>query len=156
MPKRWLMIGGTFLAGVGNEAMRNKSEKCSPPPRSRCMRQPKEFYERPLTSEEAQFAADNIYIVSWYLGQRGLDQDEWFDVIIFRYLLAVKRFLSIPALQEYRFVNIACKAMQSAIGGEYAKRERRPVEDSLDESIFPGSNLTYEMVLAAPERRNCF
>ena len=111
-------------------------------------RQPKEFYERPLTPEEAQFATDNINIVWWYLDQRGLDRNEWFDVVIFRYMLSVKRYLNIPGLRQHRFVNIACKAMQSAIGGEYAKRERRPVEVSMN-SVVPGTDdLTFEDVLA--------
>lgn len=38
--------------------------------------------------------------------------------------------------------------MQSAIGGEYAKRERRPVEVSMN-SVVPGTDdLTFEDVLA--------
>ena len=111
-------------------------------------RQPKEFYERPLTPEEAQFATDNINIVWWYLDSRGLDRNEWFDVVIFRYMLSVKRYLNLPELRQHRFVNIACKAMQSAIGGEYAKRERRPVEVSMN-SIVPGTDdLTFEDILA--------
>ncbi len=110
-------------------------------------RQPKEFYKRPMTYEESQFAADNINIVWWYLDSRGLDRNEWFDVVIFRYILSVKRYLSIPQLRQYRFVNIACKAMQSAIGGECAKKERRPVEVSMN-SVVPGaSDLTYEAIL---------
>lgn len=110
-------------------------------------RQPKEFYERPLTPEEAQFATDNINIVWWYLDSRGLDRTEWFDVVIFRYMLSVKRYLNLPELRHHRFVNIACKAMQSAIGGEYAKRDRRPVEVSLSDPVRPGCDLTYEMIL---------
>ena len=75
-----------------------------------------------MTPEEAQFATDNINIVWWYL--------------------------DIPELRQHRFVNIACKAMQSAIGGEYAKRERRPVEVSMN-SVVPGTDdLTFEDVLA--------
>ena len=114
------------------------------------VRLPKSFYERPLTPKEAQFATDNINIVWWYLDQQGLDRAEWFDVVIFRYMLAVKRYLSIPELQQYRFVNIACKAMKSAIGGEYAKRERRPRTVSFDD-IVPGTeDMTYEQILADP------
>ena len=111
-------------------------------------RQPKEFYKRPLTPEEAKFATDNINIVWWYLDSQGLDRNEWFDVVIFRYMLSVKRYLNLPELRQYRFVNVACKAMQSAIGGEYAKRERRPVEVSMN-SVVPGTDdLTFEDILA--------
>ena len=54
------------------------------------VRLPKSFYERPLTPKEAQFATDNINIVWWYLDQQGLERAEWFDVVIFRYLISVK------------------------------------------------------------------
>jgi len=111
-------------------------------------RQPKDFYNRPLSPEEAQFAADNLNIVFWYLNQRGLSESEWFDVVIFRYLISVKRYLTFPDLQQYRFVSIACKAMKSAIGHEYEKRDRRPLEVlSLDELIAGTSNLTYDGIL---------
>ena len=67
-------------------------------------------------------------------------------------MLSVKRYLNIPELRQHRFVNIACKAMQSAIGGEYAKRERRPVEVSMN-SVVPGTDdLTFEDVLADQQR----
>lgn len=72
------------------------------------LRLPKSFYERPLTPEEAQFATDHINIVWWYLDQQGLDRAEWFDVVIFRYLLTVKRWLALPDLQQVRFVTVAC------------------------------------------------
>ena len=38
--------------------------------------------------------------------------------------------------------------MQSAIGGEYAKRERRPVEVSMNATIPGTCDLTYESILA--------
>lgn len=63
------------------------------------VRLPKSFYERPLTPKEAQFATDNINIVWWYLDQQGLDRAEWFDVVIFRYLISVKRWFALPDLQ---------------------------------------------------------
>lgn len=80
------------------------------------LRLPKSFYERPLTPKEAQFATDNINIVWWYLDQQGLDRAEWFDVVIFRYLLTVKRWFALPELQQVKFVTLACSAMRSAIG----------------------------------------
>ena len=94
-------------------------------------RQPKEFYERPLTPEEAQFATDNINIVWWYLDQQGLDRDEWFDVVIFRYLLTVKRWFAVLDLQQVKFVTLACSAMRSAIGNERRKRANEPRTVSL-------------------------
>ena len=77
------------------------------------MRLPKSFYERPLTPKEAQFATDNINIVWWYLDQQGLDRADWFDVVIFRYLISVKRWFALPDLQKVKFVTVACNAIMA-------------------------------------------
>lgn len=89
------------------------------------VRLPKSFYERPLTPKEAQFATDNINIVWWYLDQQGLERAEWFDVVIFRYLISVKRWFALPDLQKVKFVTVACNAMRSAIGNARAQERQR-------------------------------
>lgn len=112
---------------------------------------PKSFYERPLTPEEAQFATDHINIVWWYLDQQGLDRAEWFDVVIFRYLLTVKRWLALPDLQQVKFVTVACSAMRSAIGNEREKQAKEPRSVSLYDVIPGTDNLQYIDTIAAPE-----
>ena len=114
-------------------------------------RLPSYFYERPLTPKETAFAAENLNIVWWYLDNNGLDRAEWYDVVIFRYLTAVKRWFALPDLQRYRFVNIACKAMKSAIGGEREKAARRPKTVSLYEPIPGTEDLLYIDTIAAPK-----
>ena len=116
---------------------------------------PKSFYSRPLTPTEAQFATDNINIVWWYLDKQGLDRAEWFDVVIFRYLLSVKRWFAVPDTHRYRFVNIACKAMQSAVGNERRKQATGPKTVSLYD-VIPGSDdLCYIDIIPAPEIEVC-
>ena len=115
------------------------------------LRLPKSFYERPLTPEEAQFATDHINIVWWYLDQQGLDRAEWFDVVIFRYLLTVKRWLALPALQQVKFVTVACSAMRSAIGHEREKQAKEPRSVSLYDVIPGTDDLQYIDTIAAPE-----
>ena len=115
------------------------------------LRLPKSFYERPLTPKEAQFATDNINIVWWYLDQQGLDRAEWFDVVIFRYLLTVKRWFALPELQLVKFVTLACSAMRSAIGHEREKRAKEPRTVSLYEPIPGTDDLLYIDTIAAPE-----
>lgn len=102
------------------------------------MRLPKSFYERPLTPKEAQFATDNINIVWWYLDQQGLDRAEWFDVVIFRYLISVKRWFALPDLQKVKFVTVACNAMRSAIGNARRKSAKEPQTVSLYDSFEKG------------------
>lgn len=97
----------------------------------------------PLTPEEQEFAAENHHIVETYLRIRRLPVDEWYDVVIFRFLLAVKQYLTIPRLQQYKFRTIAYYAMRSAIGNEYEKQKRRIPTISLDEVIPGTEDLTY-------------
>lgn len=93
----------------------------------------------PLTLEEQQFAIDNHYLISKYLNIRQLPFNEWYDIVIFRYLRSVKRWFAIPELHKHNFEVIAFYAMRSAIGGELAKQKRRIQTVSLDE-VIPGTD----------------
>ena len=115
------------------------------------VRLPKQFYERPLTLEESRFASEHISIVYRYLRQQGLNSDEWFDVVIFRYLLAVKRWFALPDLQQYKFVTVAYKAMRSAVGHEREKRAKEPQTVSLFDVIPGTDDLCYIDTIPAPE-----
>lgn len=101
----------------------------------------------PLTPEEQNFAADNYRVVAWYLKERGLDYDEWHDVVIFRYLLAVKKWFAQPELHCWKFSTIAIQSMRSAIGNEQRKRKNQIQTISLD-SVVPGTeDLTFMDVI---------
>lgn len=115
------------------------------------LRLPKAFYDRPLTSKEAQFATDNINVVWWYLDQEGLDRAEWFDVVIFRYLLTVKRWFALPDLHTVKFITLACSAMRSAIGNERRKQGKEPKTISLYDPIPGTDDLYYIDTIAAPD-----
>lgn len=93
----------------------------------------------PLTLEEQQFAIENHYLISKYLNIRKLPFDDWYDIVIFRYLRSVKRWFSIPELHKHSFEIVAFYAMRSAIGGELAKQKRRISTISLDE-VIPGTD----------------
>lgn len=92
----------------------------------------------PLTEEEQRFAAENHHIIGQYLGSRKLPADEWYDVVVFRYLLSVKKWFAQPELHKYKFRTVACMAMRSAIGAELEKQSRRIHADSLD-AVLPGT-----------------
>lgn len=74
---------------------------------------------QPLTREQAEFAADNEHLIAKYLCLRHLPVSEFYDVAVFGYLRAVRRYLTIPALQKYRFTTIAYKAMECDIGNHF-------------------------------------
>lgn len=90
----------------------------------------------PLTTEEKRFAEENHHLVGRYLKIRGLSFDEWYDVVIFRYLRSVKRWFAFPELHRHSFEIIAFYAMRSAIGNERQKKRIQAV--SLYEKI-PGT-----------------
>ena len=115
------------------------------------VRLPKQFYERPLTLEERRFASEHISSVYRYLRQQGLNSDEWFDVVIFRYLLSVKRYFALPELQKLKFITVACSAMRSAVGHERRKQASEPVTVSLFDVIPGTEDLCYIDTIAAPE-----
>ena len=100
-----------------------------------------------LTPDEAKFAAENHDLIMKYLRIRGLKVEDWYDVVVFRYIRSVKRWFMIPELHKYKFQTIAFYAMRSAIGNEYQKRNRRPRTVSLN-AVIPGTNnLTYIDIL---------
>jgi uncharacterized protein with PQ loop repeat/DNA-directed RNA polymerase specialized sigma24 family protein len=78
-----------------------------------------------LTDYERQFADQHHDIIYRYLRFRGLSVSEYYDVVIFRYLDAVQRYLSDPALHQYKFETIACGAMRSALCHHFEAEKRR-------------------------------
>lgn len=93
----------------------------------------------PLSPAEQTLAAQNFYMVSRFLASQRLSPDEWFDVIIFRYLLTVKNWFRRPELCRYEFSTIVWKAMRSAVYNERRKQDRRIKTISLDAPI-PGTD----------------
>ena len=107
----------------------------------------------PLTHEEQVFAAENHYIVDKYLRKRRLNPDEYYDVVIFRYLRSVKRWFSEPELHAHNFEIIAFYAMRSAIG-HYQEKQRRQRRHgtvlSLDVVIEGTNGLSFGDCIADP------
>lgn len=97
-----------------------------------------DLFNTPLTLEEQDFAAENHYLVRKYLNIRKLPYDDWYDVVIFRYLRSVKRWFALPDLHKHSFEIVAFYAMKSAIGHEQEKQKRRIQTISLDE-VIPGT-----------------
>lgn len=97
----------------------------------------------PLTQEERQFAEQNHYLVGQFLYWNRLQLDDWYDVIIFRYLLSVKKWLQSPELHKYKFQTIANRAMLAAVFNERDKQSRRIQAFSLEENVPGNDDITY-------------
>lgn len=97
----------------------------------------------PLTQKERDFAENNHYIVYEYLNKHGLNPDEWYDVVIFRYMLSVQKWFACPRLHRWSFKTIAFNGMRSAVGNERKKQKHQIQVISLDELIPGSEDITY-------------
>ena len=69
----------------------------------------------PLTPEQSIFAAENHDLVLKFLRQRRLAMNDYYDVIVFGYLDAVRRYFMNKELQKYKFSTIAWQGMDGAL-----------------------------------------
>ena len=99
-----------------------------------------------LTDYERQYAEEHHTLVYRFLHDKRLDINEFYDVVIFRYLAAVQRYLSEPQPQKYSFTTIAYSAMSSAVN-HYRESEKRrralcPITDTDYISQVIGTDVT--------------
>ena len=78
-----------------------------------------------LTEEQRQFADENHNLIYTYLWDRRLEIDGYYDIAVFGYLRAVKRYLSEPWLRRYQFSSVAWHAMRQSIASFPRAEERR-------------------------------
>ena len=78
-----------------------------------------------LTEEQRQFAAENHNLIYTYLWNRRLEVDDYYDIAVFGYLRAVKRYLTEPWLRRYQFSTVAWHAMRQSIASFHRAEERR-------------------------------
>lgn len=108
--------------------------------------------EVPLTLEQRLFAADHHNLVYKFLGKKHLPKDEFYDVVIFGYLRAVYRYLTIPELQKYTFKTVAWKAMEGELCNynRFQKAQKRnAIVFSLNTALYE-DGLLLEETIAAP------
>jgi len=109
--------------------------------------------ETPLTPEQRDFAERHHNLVYTFLHRNRLPEDEFYDVVIFGYLRAVRRHMMEPRLRRYSFSTVAWKAMRSALGS-HRKAMAVPKHDaeliSLNTGIYEDGQ-SLEERLAAPD-----
>ena len=109
--------------------------------------------EVPLTHEQRVFAAEHHNLVYKFLNENHLPEDDFYDVVIFGYLSAVRRYLTIPQLHQYSFNTIAWRGMTGALNNynrtkRYQKRKAETV--SIHTMIFE-SDIPLEESISAPD-----
>lgn len=103
-----------------------------------------------LTERQEQFLAEHHYLVEKFLKYRGLPMVDFYDVVIFRFMRAVKQYDERDDLKQYKFSTIANNAMRSALSNHFAKEKRRNKNVqilSLDYQ-FDDSSLTLGVIIA--------
>lgn len=68
--------------------------------------------EVPLTKEQQEFAAEHHGLVYKFLNDNHLSEDEFYDVVIFPYLTAVRDYCNSSSAQKYSFSTIAMRQMK--------------------------------------------
>ena len=69
----------------------------------------------PLTREQGTYAAENHGLVLKFLNENHLPEDEYYDVVIFGYLKAIKEYFTRSDMCQYSFSTIAWKEMRGAL-----------------------------------------
>ena len=98
---------------------------------------------RPLAPHERALAEQNHDLVYQFLHANRLLESEYYDVVIFRYLLTVENWFRRPDLYHYQFSTIAWHAMSSALHSDTKKKRRQIKTVSLDDRIPGCEDLTW-------------
>ena len=68
-----------------------------------------------LTERQRLFATEHHNVLEEFLLTRGLDYDDYYDVVVFKFLKAVKQYDEIERLRKQAFEDIAVSLMQMAV-----------------------------------------
>ena len=97
---------------------------------------------RPLTPWERDMAEEHHSLVLRFLQVHGLPMEDYYDVVIFRYLLAVENWSRRTSTIPGGFPTIAWAAMSTALTKEQERQRRIPQAVSL-EVILPSYGLFF-------------
>lgn len=78
-----------------------------------------------LNERQRAFAQQHHWVLEDFLKYRHLPMDEFYDVVVFRFLRAVQQYDEREDLRQYSFQTIAGNHMRSALGSYFAKQKRQ-------------------------------
>jgi len=79
---------------------------------------------RPLTPMEKQYATEKYHLIMDFINRQRLDAEEFFDVVVFDYLLAVEIYLNNAELQQKcEFEAVAYMYMKRAVYRYFRKQK---------------------------------
>lgn len=107
-----------------------------------------------LTPKQREYAADHHNLIYTFLNRKHLRYDEFYDIVVFGYLQAVKQYLSEPALKRYSFTTIAWHKMNDCLVKHYrdlGRQKRYGRSLSLDSFQREEESLSLESVIPSPD-----
>lgn len=93
---------------------------------------------RPLTREERKFSEENYYLIMDFMKKSKLNTEEFFDIVVFDFLLSVEKYLSNPQLQaKCSFEAVSYMYMKRAVFVHFRKQkaQKRSTEAGADVSL---------------------
>ena len=107
-----------------------------------------------LTVEQQKFAADHHGLVYSFLNSRRLSEDDFYDIVVFGYLRAVKRYSDEPKARQYAFSTIAWREMVQSLSNYYkslTRQKRQAYVISLDSVVYRDEEalLRYDVLSAS-------
>ena len=107
----------------------------------------------PLTPEQRLFAAEHHGLVYAFLKEKDLPENEYYDIVIFGFLRAVRRYFTEAALSKYKFSTIAWNCMYVDLCN-YFRAQHRQKRNATVISIHisrPDNDLPLEETIGAPD-----
>lgn len=111
--------------------------------------------EVPLTREQREFATKWHNLIYTFLNEKRLSEEDYYDIVVFGFLRAVKRYFTEPALQQYSFSTIAWKNMRSCLSDYFKSQscqKRNGYTISLHTLTYGDEPVRLEEVISAPDR----
>ena len=101
--------------------------------------------------DENLFAEEHHCVVDRFLRQKRLPHDDYYDVVVFGFLRAVRQYCSRPELREkYDFNAIAWRKMTDDLCSHYRKQSRpsrKAVTVSFESLFYDGYSLTMAEII---------
>ena len=96
---------------------------------------------KPLTPIERQYAEENYHLIMDFMKKSKLDAEEFFDIVIFDFLLAVEKYLNDTELQaKCNFEAVSYMYMKRAVFSHFRKQKTQK------RSTEAGSDISYESI----------
>lgn len=106
----------------------------------------------PLTKEQRDFATKWHNLIYTFLNEKGLPAEDYYDIVVFGFLRAVRRYFTEPELLKYSFSTIAWQAMDCDLTNHYKSQFRQKRHAYVVSLHSYDGAYTLEDVLSAPDK----